>query len=484
MVKAEVILLALMWAIPAHASLVERCRGFAAPGSATEADLGVCSNVQAGDLMYVGFEAGGSQTPNTPTDSIGNAFTVITGGNQTNGVGQALYHYSKVAVAGDAGATIKCTVGVAAFIECNLRVFYNTDGTGPQLGATNFSTGPSSTTYTFANTNAPTKSGSVILFSAYDNGGIPSGGSNGFSSGPIDTTTGSANGTATGFIGDSSTTAWTAPTLTGSTGLWMGGDIEIQTSNGSNAGAVGVCVGAVNAGVGQFTGTTPCPQTQNGDEEFALFSVNSTTPNIGAPAGWTCPVAVTNSTANPNASSLTVCTHTKAGGDGASWNFTNANTNSNIGAIISMGNLNTTTPIDVNTSLVINQYNNVPMPSINPKPSDDLILRAAAISGTTTFDGCSAITFSTAGMVPMITFPQSNGELMVGFNDLSLNGANYVGPTGNCNHNSSDSLSLALQSAATPSRTTGKQRVTQEGLIMMVPLQAGCAGCGGGMPAP
>ncbi len=478
MVKKFLCLLAFLWTIPAQASIVQRGKAVGSAGSpATTASVVLPSNIQANDLIYLGCFTDNSQNPNTPT-----GFTLITGGNQSNST-ERFYHFTKTAVGADAGATVNCTTSAGADIVIRVRVFYSTDGAAPQVGATNFSTATGVSSVTFASTNAPTKSGSAILLVARENQNITVG----FDAGVIDPVFGGflIGGTATGFFGVSGTTfpSPMASISNGASGNWMAAAIELQTSNGSSAGAVLVSGGAFISGAGNCSALTPSSETQNGDVEFTIMDIGSATPAITPPAGWTLGPQITNANANPNAASLTIYTHTKAGGDAASWNFTNATTNGNICVIVSVGNLNTTTPIDVSQTLSVNQANkNMPIPALNPTASDELLLRVGALPGAGTF------TSAPAGVTRITGLNQGQADLEVVYDDPTLNASLYLGnnvPVAD----GALGMSLGLQSSATPTRTTANQRVEQLGLITLAPFGApepppSCGNCGLGVGAP
>ena len=480
MVRRTLILLALLWATTAQASIVERCAPVFAGNSGSTAlsvSATLCSNIQASDLIYAGCEAAGSQTPGTPTDGVGNTFALITGGNQVNGA-EKLYHFTKTAVAGDAGATLSCAVGVATFIELQVRVFYSTDGSTPQIGSTNFATATSVGSITYPSTNAPTKSGSLFLLVQRENAGN----ADGWSAGVIDRQQGGGTfGTASAYFGCAGTTfPGTMPSFTGAAGgNWMYATIEIQTSNGSSAGAVLTSAGLVETGNGGSQVLTPGPQCQNNDTELACLTINSGSPGFGAPAGWTLLKSISNTNLS---STLAAWSHIKSGGDGATWTWTNTATTNNAGFITCGGNINTTTPVDVSSAMTWNQGSLYLAPAVQPTANDEMLMRCVSTPHA------SAIAYPTPPPILITGINQGQLALEGVYSDVSANNTAYLAGAGVVS-NAANGITLSLQSAATPTRPTANQRVDQLGLMTLTPFGApepppSCGNCGMGVGAP
>ena len=254
----------------------------------------------------------------------------------------------------------------------------------------------------------------------------------------------------------------------------------------------------VNNGAGTFlkatagvTGTKQFNSSGNQTWEGATIGVVNTASVGGA---FTQQALITSATTNPNASTLGVFTHIIAATDPSGWWFQpngGYQGSNNIGGMITFRGTNTSTPLDVSTTLLVNQYGQVPMPQINPTANDDFLLRVAYIPGDPTFGGCGSIPITT---ITSIFSSRGNGgsvpaNLLAGYDDVSLNGALYFGATGTCLHLASDAISLGIQSATAPARGTANQRVDQLGLVTLAPFGApepppGCGNCGLGVGAP
>ena len=476
MVRVVLILVALVWSLPARASIIPTGQNINISGPAVSTLSGKSATNPAinGDRISISIcIATTTATFTTPTG-------FSTDGATFTGAHGQCAHFSKNASGEPAnfnGYSVSWTTAASAGIQ--IWVYHGTQG--PNTISYD-SQGHLDTTATSPALPFPTLAQTSELIE-FD--GLAAGfNANSCDAGPYLFQANSSWGSCIwGESGTSQPANYAITATAGGSAQWTGQTIAWKESTAGAAIYIGAGSPVSGSASTQVLGNTTAYAT--GDVWVAVLGLNSASPSVTGPTGcgpgWTQQTSISNANANPNAATELIYTHTIAGGDGNVCTFSNSATgNQNLGVILTFGHINTSTPLDVIVTAAFNQINKRPLLALNPTSNDELLLRAPYTVDTST------VSAPPTGLVQPTSLNGGHGSFEVEYSDVSFNGLLY---TSNNVNRGMLSIALGVQSATTPSRTTANQRVDQLGLMTLTPFGApepppSCGNCGIGVGAP